>query len=112
MGFWSSVAGLAKGAGNAMQEKIKEQQYEMWKKLSVLPEERLVDIIKQHEDRRQMQSLAILALSLKNRSAAQSLMDDDIKSSFERMRKNLALEENRYAEEQRQAIDSLLRSYY
>ena len=26
MGFWDSVAGLAKGAGQAVQEKAKEQQ--------------------------------------------------------------------------------------
>lgn len=111
MGFWDSVAGLAKGAGQAVQEKAKEQQYEMWKKLGALPEVRLVDYIKQNEDRRTAKSLAILALSVKNHSSAQRFIDDDIKNSFERMRKNLALEDNRYAEEQRQALDSLLRSY-
>ena len=80
MGFWDSVAGLAKGAGQAVQEKAKEQQYEMWKKLGALPEVRLVDYIKQNEDRRTAKSLAILALSVKNRSSAQRFIDDDIKN--------------------------------
>lgn len=111
MGFWDSVANLAKGAGQAVKEKAQEQQYEMWKKLGTLPEARLIDYIKQNEDRRTAKSLAILALSVKNRSSARRFIDDDIKNNFERMRKNLALEDNRYAEEQRQALDALLKSY-
>ncbi|MFU8928195.1 hypothetical protein [Acinetobacter puyangensis] len=111
MRFWDSVVGLAKGAGQAIQEKAKEQQYEMWRKLIALPEIRLIDYINQHENSGSSKLLAILALSVKNRSKAQQFVSDDIKNGFERMRKNLALEDNKYAEEQRRALDSLLRSY-
>lgn len=110
MGFWNSVSSLAKGAGQAMQEKMKEQQYEAWRKFQSLPAERLVDYIGQHEGGTS-RALAILALSLKNRSAAQRFVDDSTKSSLEYMRKRLALEEHKDAEEQRRAIDSLFRGY-
>lgn len=108
MGFWDSVAGLAKNAGKAVQEKAQEQQYETWKKLVALPQSRLLDVIEQNADRRQLRSLAILALSLKSSYEARSFLDEDIRGYLERLRRNLALEDNRYAEEQRRAIDSLL----
>lgn len=110
MGFWNSVANLAKGAGQVMQEKMKEQQSEAWRKLQSLSAERLIDYIGQHEAG-MLRTLAILALSLKNRSAAQRFVDDSTKNSLEQMRKRLALEEHKDAEEQRRAIDSLLRPY-
>jgi hypothetical protein len=92
-----------------MQEKMKEQQYEIWRKFQSLPAERLVDYIGQHEGGTS-RALAILALSLKV-VLPQRFVDDSTKSSLEHMRKRLALEEHKDAEQQRRAIDSLFRGY-
>ncbi|UUS57615.1 hypothetical protein MST16_16660 [Acinetobacter sp. YH16040_T] len=66
MGFWNSVSSLAKGAGQAMQEKMKEQQYEAWRKFQSLPAERLIDYIGQHEGGTS-RALAIFSVHDKNR---------------------------------------------
>lgn len=110
MGFWSSVSSFVKDAGQAMQEKMKEQQYEAWRKFKSLPAERLIDYIEQKESGL-LRTLAILALSSKDRYSAQKFLDDNVRNSLERMRKTLALEDNKDAEEQRRAIDSLFRGY-
>lgn len=111
MGFWTGVASIAKSVGKAMEEKSKEQKYELWIKLTSLSEERLIDFIEQNEDRRQMKLFGIMALSLENKYSAEKFIDEDVKYGLERIRKLLALEDNRYAEKQRQAIDLLLKSY-
>lgn len=76
-----------------------------------LSEERLIDFIKQNEDRRQMKLFGIMALSLENKYSAEKFIDEDVKYALERIRKLLALEDNSHAEKQRQAIDLLLKSY-
>lgn len=108
MGFWDSVVGAAKSAGQAVSDKAKQQQNELWKQMSRLPKDRLLDTF-EHSDNRIKKAMVLMALVNQDSYKAKQLLTEDMKQYLKRRRSDLALEESNIAEEQRQAIDSLLR---